>query len=230
MKKFAWLIWGVLLVAGVSAQGQALSPRLDSLLVYFNRQLGLPWPGDANGIASQAYEQFALNRAIIKTSVVFRCIEKQDTIYAPTSYALNSDFDSLRIVYRMVGGVKIPLEDTALLLMYKARGGVQGAISDPTNPELPRYAYTIGKTLLFYPAHQVVAGQVDTFVVEYYAVAPQLTSLSDTTIIPQKYLEAVLNFATAIVERARGNFQTADLYDAAAMGAAISTKKEEDRK
>lgn len=215
----------VLVLLGVSAQGQALSPRLDSLLVYLNHQLGLPWPGDANGIASQAYLQYSLNRSLVRISTTFPAIEKFDTIKVTSvaeGYALNSDFDSLRQVYRMVQGVRVPLQDTSETDYYIARGGIVGAVIDPTNPDLPRYAHTVGNRLFFYPALELTSGDSAMFLVEYYALAPQLTALSDTTIMPQKYLQAVLDFATAIVERARGNFTAAREYEAAALGTSIN--------
>lgn len=206
----------LLILVLLAASTSAMSPRRDSMRVEVLNRLGLSGTNGA-GIITAALVNSELNINQVEVCTHFPALEKKDSIIADgetEGYALNTDFHRIGWCYRMVGKqVRIPLDTLSEAELFAKRGGVAGSVPDPTDPEEPRYFFTVANDLCFYPNYVPAGtGVRDTFLVRYFAKAPALASDTDTTVLADEYRHYIVYLTVAKLEIVRGNYAAAQTW------------------
>lgn len=192
----------------------AVENRGDSIKADAWSSVGIPSAGTA--LITDANSLKWINDGLQLISTNLPAYLKFDSVYASkgvSGYALNSDFDSLEWVLRLVGdSIYLPHEKLGPEEAYAKRQGVTGATDDPVSVEDPRYYWTFGSRMFVYPAYAQTFGQIDTLLIAYYAVSPSLTALTDTTVIDKKYLPMLVDYLCGRIKEAQSDLTWAAWY------------------
>ena len=200
MKKY--LIIALLLATTAVTQGP-VGRSLATLRLMVRYQLSTQ--GRATGQLTNTTVHYAINRAIAQVCAKYPAIDKMDTIVTTAgtmTYALNTDFDRIRIAYRFTADSVVSLQpknvDT-LAAMF--------AIKVSKNPG---YYYTSGSNIVLLPVPTNYDG--DSILIDYYAIDEMLTDSTDSTVIPQEYIEKVIELSCAILSATRKDYGDAMWY------------------
>jgi len=161
--------------------------------------------GRSTGVMTDSTVDYAINRAVIQVCAKYPAINKFDTIVttAGTSvYALNSDFDRIRIVYLIA-------PDSVISLQPKEVDSMASMFSI-LKTGTPGYYYTSGGYITLLPPPTNEDG--DSILIDYFAQDAMLSATTDSTVIRTKYLEKVVEYACMILSGTRHDWQSATFY------------------
>ena len=191
----------------LTSSAYAVSPIGDSIKQAAWYSTGIPDGGTAKvtGISTRSFINDGVQ--LISTNLpAYPLICTLSVTKGVSGYALPTDFDSLDWVLRLMGDSGyIPTEKSTPEAAYQKRQGVQGAVDDPVSWEDPRYSWTHGSRIFFYPSFSQTFGETDSMIVAYYAVAPSLDTLSDTTVIDPRYLPMLVDYVSGRIKEAQGD-------------------------
>lgn len=185
-----------------------ITPTRDSLSVATLRQLNINTSGDNQVSLAITYD--ALNKATQQVCRDFPALEKIDTLTISSSAegaALPSDFLRLKMVLRMAGDtLRHPLQIINIDSLPYMIDSV--AVQSKRSIRSPQYAYTYASRLLTHPKY-IIPSNADSFLVYYYAMDDKLTAASDSLVIDDSFVPAVLYHACFQLAAQKRDFEVA---------------------
>ncbi len=206
-----------LIAAGLAHAEAPIPARLDSLRGRLELRLNLPAGG--NSKVTQAVMNAAINEALGEVCQDFNAYPKVDTLVArPDSegVAWPGDFLRLRAVGRIIPrfghhpAVYYPLqpvsdEDT----LWRQVKDLSELELNPGDPIGPR-RYVVGSRLFLYPKYdRRSSSDTALYLIDYYALAPQVAVDTDTVMVDPKYRAALLDKAAEMCATVRQDWDVA---------------------
>ena len=202
----------VFLLIAITAFGQdyPISGRRDSLRYAALGQLNINESGTRRLTATSV--NVLINRAQGTVCDDAPAYMKFDTAIIDNSMeaaALNDDFLRLHAVFRMVDTLRVAMTVVPADSIPRLTSTFEENIHKKNDPMSPAYCYTWGRNLKFHPKY--IASTADSFLVEYFAMAPELVDDTQHTVIESKWLEPMILYACALIEVKRERTQSAAL-------------------
>ena len=206
-------IVSVLLLLATTAIGQTM--RRDSLRQIVYDQLLIPSAGDEQVTSARFNRIFSRGLNAISTSCP--AYEKLDTVeitVAVEGGTLGSDFVAALSVEKIVGQtIRIPLQVVPYAdTLYNLLGGTADKTTmNKTLREHPRYYSAFNGKLFAWPKYSKTT-ETDSFLVKYFAKAPDVTLDSTATVISTAYREALIYFCCSKVSDLRHDYGAGRYY------------------
>jgi len=203
----------ILLSLAVPVGAAEISMRLDSLGLNVYQHLYINTAGNTR--IPDSVRNTAINEAIQQVCQDFPAIEKLDTIVlakATKGVALNSDFlrANWAVKFGTVDGdpAMIPLQYIPVAALFDIHGKLQGAEQDYNNEASPRYFFTFGDRMFFYPQ----PWSADTVIVAYYAMDTLLQAAASVSQVLPQYRDAIISMACYKLAVIQERFTVAQVY------------------
>ena len=193
-----------------------ISPRLDSLRYQVFEQLNVPSTGTYKVTATVANKR--INVAQMAVANDFPAILKLDTVIGSgtvEALSLPSDFLRIMAVQKMKGdSLRLPIRPLdSLGDPWSKLTAARQYIQDANNIEHPKFYYVWGDKLMFLPKYSMPSMfGVDSFLVFYVALPAQMSSDSDTTLIPVEYRDLIIDYTCAELSALRQNWDDYAAY------------------
>ena len=185
MKKIVLVI--LLFASTVSAQTYPVDPSLDSIRTYAFLELNIPTIGTGNVTLVKA--NLKINLALGTICDEFPAYQKVDTLHLTSDsdgVIVPTDFNRIRTAFRVYNGMRVPMIDISedsLFNIFVVSELLNA--QDTTSYRSPSYFRVHSRKFFTHP----VVTLASAFIVDYYAVHPELTSGTDSVQFEPRFFD-----------------------------------------